>query len=130
MRTIKFRAWDTRFNDMHYYADVRTWHLNTPDLEECTLMQFTGLHDKNGKEVYEGDVLERLDEAYRVDDIIPVHRHTHVTNIGYFSQEGKKRKYNLRENPAGQYDNMDDWMSWSEEYEVIGNIYENPELLN
>lgn len=92
------------------------------------LMQFTGLLDKNGKEIYEGDVLFRRedDEYYRVDSMFPVHRHTHVTNIGYRNTDGG---FVLRDNPAGQIDNMDDWMSWPEMYEVIGNIYENPDLL-
>lgn len=72
MREIKFRTWDTRFNDMHYHADVRTWHLNMPDLEECTLMQFTGLHNKNGlQEVYEGDIIDEYGNikgnAYEMD---------------------------------------------------------------
>lgn len=91
------------------------------------VMQFTGLHDKNGKEIYEGDVLlsKETDEVWRVDEILPLHRHDRVTNIGYFS--GKK--YHLRENPAGQHDNYDDWMSWPEMYEIIGNIYEHGHLL-
>lgn len=95
--------------------------------EHWQFVRYTGLLDRNGKEIYEGDILrsKENDEVYRVDDIIPLHRHTHVTNIGYFS--GKK--YELRENPAGQYDNQDDWMSWPEMYEIIGNIYENRDLI-
>lgn len=88
-------------------------------------MQFTGLHDKTGKEIYESDILRSREnyEVFRVDPIFPVYRHTHITNIGYFS--GKK--YHTRVHSAA-YDNLDDWMSWPEMYEVIGNIYENPKL--
>ena len=58
MRQIKFRAWDEKQKYMAYQG--------TPDLEtiqsffhhfgNCELMQFTGLTDKNGREIYEGDI--------------------------------------------------------------------------
>ena len=48
----------------------------------------------------------------------------YITNIGYFTDT----TYCTRV-PAGAYDNLDDWMSWPEMYEVIGNIYENSKLL-
>ena len=90
--------------------------------------QYTGLKDKNGKEIYEGDIFKSIEsnEVFKVDDIFPVHRHSHATNIGYYNKD----KYNLRGNISSQYDIMDDWMSNPEFYEVIGNIYQNPELLN
>lgn len=100
--------------------------INERSLGPVSLMQYTGLTDKKGKEVYEGDILRSRenDEVYRVDEIVPLHRHTHITNIGYYS--GKK--YHSRVASAA-YNNLDDWMSWPEMYEVIGNIFENPELL-
>lgn len=135
MREIKFRAYDNEINKM-FYVDIyeyMSWNEMAQDeaityeARENGLMQYTGLKDKNGKEIYEGDVLKSIEneEAWRVDEIVPLHRHDHVTNIGYFS--GKK--YHLRENPAGQYNNLDDWMSLPEMYEIVGNIYQNPELL-
>ncbi|XRD24074.1 YopX family protein [Lysinibacillus fusiformis] len=103
MKEIKFRAWDKEFKRFsenvlnHTIADIN-FHT------DYEWMQYTGLKDKNGKEIYEGDILNcrtliiktmkwsELQEV--IEDIIQVY---------YFIN----------------YD----------ELEVIGNIYENPELL-
>jgi uncharacterized phage protein (TIGR01671 family) len=85
--------------------------------EEYELMQFTGLHDKNGKEIYEGDILK----------------------LQYPVNYGFAGKYNHEIIVTILFDNGSFWFkgdgytdcNWHfyNEYEVIGNIYENPELL-
>jgi hypothetical protein len=60
MRTIKFRAWRSDFeemiyNEFHITADGAVYSFGLAP--ECVLMQFTGLLDKNGKEIWEGDLV-------------------------------------------------------------------------
>ena len=107
--------------------DIQGWEvIHLMHNETHVIMQSTGLTDKNGKEIYEGYILRSIEtsEVYRIDDMLPAHRHDHCTNIGYFIDE----KYHARDNVASRYTG-DDWKSWPEMYEVIGNIYENSDLL-
>jgi uncharacterized phage protein (TIGR01671 family) len=124
-RVIKFRGWDNERKVMRYrwlnivpdskYA--RVWGDHDEDLDganndvahyinEPYLMQFTGLLDKNGKEIYEGDIVEGVKGAFP--------RST-VTFLDGGFQIG------------------DDWAArWRISHfdmEIIGNIYENPEML-
>lgn len=72
------------------------------------LMQFTGLHDKNGKEIYEGDIIKK---ANGVCGVI-------VWNAPFF-------EVTVSENQSSLYTK-----EWICDSIIIGNIHENPELLN
>jgi hypothetical protein len=114
MRTIKFRAWDgARMKEVINigWIDGVTDYISTPKTsapaDNFVLMQYTGLHDKNGKEIFEGDILHRKDQ-YAV-----VSWNKHVSGFCGGDSPTPVRFYII--NPAP--------------YVVIGNIYENPELV-
>lgn len=121
MREIKFRAWDVNTKEMYY--DTRFCMQAIADEryagygEDLELMQYTGLKDKTGKEVYEGDVVH-----YRYD--------YEGNNYWEVKWEYDGWKMVRGERVTGDQNCSDDshYNDWKE-VEIIGNIYENSELL-
>ena len=111
MRTIKFRAWSDFGNKMHHIKDDQYLFDFLREVDGMELMQFTGLYDKNGIEIYEGDVVYCYDH--------PTNMETKTGDV--FMEDGcyRVRGSMIR---LGDYGTV--WI------EVIGNIYETPELLN
>ncbi len=115
-RQIKFRAWDKTEKKMlnwHEYSDeikdAIPYDAGDEWTENCEVMQFTGLLDKNGKEIYEGDIV-KAENGFE-----------HVKN--YYNVEVKFSTYQngVSECAGTVYLALD--------REIIGNIFENPELV-
>lgn len=91
------------------------------------LMQYTGLKDKNGKEIYEGDILksgkENKDPKQSYSEVY------FCTNSAKFKQQGSFKTGGGWSGDLNTWDNYLDKITLLEHWEVIGNIYENPKLL-
>ena len=147
MREVKFRVWypnkkrfsDKLYNIIDYLMDIKNGKLvsnvyelaneDTTDIkyfndDSYVLMQYTGLKDKNGVEIYEGDIVV-------------------VKNYNHHGENPKKVMFVYYDNSTAQYCTKVEKTSFKLEdlimenqplcfansFEVIGNIYENPELL-
>ena len=138
-REIKFRIWERLAKKMmqwdmlkDHYQTMIVGILDEPS-EDWIPMQFTGLKDKNGKEIYEGDVLLIPDE-----DIVPVTDEgqgplepcNHIVPVEFRDGEFG---FEIPKSDDGET-GWQTWRTWNEysdpkEIEIIGNIWENPELL-
>lgn len=111
MREIKFRAWIKKDERMESCISINPFHIGDCDRflwkhEEVELMQFTGLKDKNGNEIYEGDIIRSYNDfGDSFEDL----------SIVIWNQEG------------ASFDGVVVYDIKNEE--IIGNIHENPELL-
>ena len=124
MREIKFRAWDKKGKEMFRLAMISfldkgeiilTGRGGSTDNKNAILMQYTGLKDKNGKEIYEGDIVkchESIIEPQKETIYLIIWDDEHAA----FTQKNKENSWGL---------------GYMKIYpvEIIGNAYENPELL-
>ena len=104
MREIKFRVWDNAremFTAVNPFCGFDGNRLRADDGTRFILMQYTGLKDKNGKEIYEGDIVVETEQ----DDSTLQRTVVWNESFGGWSLFNKSA------------------------YEIIGNIYENPELI-
>lgn len=121
MREIKFRVWDNglmkKFVRIPFFVSSEGYVYKDNDphgiemsgkrsispMQNVILMQYTGLKDKNGKEIYEGDIISFLDEKW---------------SVIYFEQYAS---FMLQKG--------NDLSNITSQEEIIGNIHQNPELL-
>lgn len=102
--------------EKHYIVPVYASDLYAFEVDKKTLCQYTGLTDKNGKKIWENDIIKT--SRYGKDDGKGSNAGFDIFSVrwddGSFALYSKWRRFNLRDNNG---------------YEVIGNIFDNPELL-
>lgn len=134
MEEIRFRVYSEHSGNMTEWKTLRGLHVGTVFVRGpgYHLMQFIGLKDRRGREIYEGDVLKAGaamgGDAFLIRRCLPLTRTTwsYIERVGFW--HGKK--YHALGEKRTQVDiSYDDILSFPEECEIIGNIYENPELL-
>ena len=131
-KELRFRAWDADNKDMFHFRfdDVSAGQCGENDsyLSNCVVMQYTGLLDKNGKEIYEGDIVRVDSERYN-----DLSTRVQFTGEVIMSQGGWRLLYNHRFlNLCDHYSHstsLEEHDCCFDDGEVIGNIHENTELL-
>ena len=135
----EYRAWIKDYETDEYY--MYEWYKDffsdmspvtrygsefpDPDDPDIILMQYVGMKDMNGKEIYEGDIIRK--EMCDYDD--PAYGH--YGGIGVVEEDAYDMGWQIRSIDTGDcsfYDNMGINFSF-DEIEVIGNIHENPDLI-
>ena len=126
-REIKFRVWDIELQIWVNNIGMKKDNILTNGTEKrFCVMQYTGLKDKNGKEIYEGDLLTCLNahDDYQ-SDVFKVTFEDGCFCLRLLNTDTFATAISLRENISNSLISTD-----SEPiYNVIGNIFENPELL-
>ena len=126
MREIKFRAWDKENEYMYYDVGLHPlnckscmtisseglYYNNSKPEHNHELMQYTGLKDKNGKEIYENDIIKRNNGNKYI--------------VEWNKEHSKFELFRIKDRYPVDFMELS---AWKEQVEIIGNIYENPELL-
>jgi len=139
MRRLKFRAWDIDKKEMKRVIAVfpslvedmkpivkvegtnkqgfATFPHASNQVADFVLMQYTGLRDRNGKEIYEGDIIKVIKDE--------INGECEYYEVVWNNEWGLFECVDAKGNPCDYELNF----PWPNKREVIGNIYENPELL-
>ena len=114
MREIEFRAWCKKQKEMRYDIHLSKYFYEFIEFtNDYEIMQYTGLKDKNGTKIFEGDIFAWGSTLYQV----------------IYADFGFKVNYVKDHNDIYLYDFQLNYFEENDEIEVIGNIYEDDDLL-
>ena len=105
-------SFDSKFVDICQQGDTERYTEMSVEFDEITLMQSTGLFDRNGKEIFEGDIVRMAKDVYSEPTYYEVARH----RGGAYRLESKQHGCEL-------------WLRHTD-CEIVGNVYKNKELLD
>lgn len=143
MRQINFRGKDLKTGEWRYgdleigrktkIVRIHTYHEDGEYcqqyiVDENTVGQFTGLQDKNGREIYEGDIVHKTETTYKMSCIGSViYKNDEAKFVLHVTD--KYREYHLSFVKDFQSQDGNATVPCHNEYEVIGNVYDDKELL-
>ena len=123
MRELSFRIWDKKEKTM-FLSPIEIEHLGSwfdahlsgaiADTGNKIVMQYTGIKDANGKKIFEGDIVKYNDRKEFIQTVITVPE----LGTGHYIRRPGAGYYTLNGSVVSEYG-----------VEIIGNIHDNPELL-
>lgn len=132
MRTIKFRFYDKTEKKMRYFDGI--WNMPQPDYDFDEIYQFTGLLDRHGKEIYEGDIVKHCNTK----EYNSLHQQKQLFKVVWVKENFSKDICDGRDDifleTGFKFKKLFDGLSTvfcpEKDLEVIGNIYEDAHLLD
>jgi uncharacterized phage protein (TIGR01671 family) len=127
-KVLKFRAWDKGINNWHIFISVKSIMCEPNTIYELDSSdgliiweQYTGLKDKNEKDIYEGDIVrsdwDGLFGIIMFGNYENSYEDTKSTNVGFYWGDTNSCMFGL------------DCEGKTDKYEIIGNIHENSDLI-